>query len=157
MTRAEIIALYRAQGPNWALYLASGWTESRLDPTAVSGAGCRGIAGFGDSTWQEVQTRGWVPTNAEPTEPKWASIGQRKYLDFLYSQFGQNWAAALAAYNLGPTKLRKLRAREGSRWEAALPRETWSYVRQVFALRDFFVVSESEGWWHGQGQSPTDQ
>jgi membrane-bound lytic murein transglycosylase F len=51
-------------GFDWRAFKAQGMTESRLDPTAQSGVGARGIMQLMPSTFREIQSR----------NPEWSSV-----------------------------------------------------------------------------------
>ena len=102
MTRDDLIILYRQQGMSWPLLLAQGFVESRLDPQAVSGAGCQGIAQFAPATWQECVARGWAPDGSSPFDPLLAIPAQARYMTWLQARFpSKSIRQALASYNWG--------------------------------------------------------
>lgn len=89
------------------------WQESRYNPKAVSLVGALGI----------MQIMPKIHTSVNPLDPV-ASINYAgKWLKELYVQFG-NWRFALAAYNAGPTAVRKYKG---------IPpyRETQDYVKEI--------------------------
>lgn len=110
--------------------------ESSLDPTAVSPAGAAGL-------WQfmvPVAQHYGLTVNSlvdERRDPILSSQAAARYLKHLFAEFG-DWTLALAAYNSGPTNVRKAITRaKGSRdyWKIYpyLPKETRGYVPAFIA------------------------
>lgn len=110
--------------------------ESSLDPTAVSPAGAAGL-------WQfmvPVAQHYGLTVNSlvdERRDPVLSSQAAARYLKHLFAEFG-DWTLALAAYNSGPTNVRKAITRaKGSRdyWKIYpyLPKETRGYVPAFIA------------------------
>ena len=64
-----------------------------------------------------------------------STIAAAKYLKRLYKTFG-NWDLALAAYNCGQGKVRKMMNKTGKKnyWNLDLPLETKNYVPQLYAV-----------------------
>ena len=75
----------------------------------------------------------------ERTDPDKAARATARYLRVLYGKFG-SWPLALAAYNAGEGRLRRVLASRGASDFAgaapALPSETRMYVPKVLALVD---------------------
>lgn len=105
--------------------------ESSLNPNAVSRAGATGI-------WQFMYTTGkmyGLEVNTfidDRRDPYKATDAAARHLRDLYSIFG-DWGLAIAAYNCGPSNVRKAIARSGGGkhdfWSICryLPRETQNY------------------------------
>tara|TARA_R110000822_G_scaffold8032_1_gene32093 strand:+ start:2611 stop:4956 length:2346 start_codon:yes stop_codon:yes gene_type:complete len=126
------------------------YKESSFDPEAESGAGAVGLTQIMPNTFKYFQDKGWVPEGKKfsdlKTDTDLAQTLQEKYMNDLMSR---SWnkgseqvkrAKALAAYNMGPTKLvEKLNALkkegkdvyEGLDWVNELNTETSDYVTKV--------------------------
>ena len=109
--------------------------ESAMRPYAASSAGAAGL-------WQLMpETAGiyglesdeFVDERMDPIKSTQVAL---KYLASLHQQFG-NWELALAAYNCGPYRLRKIMKNTGLNdfWDLQphLPKETASYVPRFIA------------------------
>jgi soluble lytic murein transglycosylase-like protein len=96
--------------------------ESNWNPNAKSSAGAEGIAQF------------MPPTSAErgvdPYDPESAIPGAAAYLRWLKSQTG-SWSSALAAYNWGIGRVKKIQREDGSIDPDRLPEETREYVKKL--------------------------
>lgn len=94
--------------------------ESNFDPLAQSTSGAQGI--------MQIVPR-WHPS-VDPFEIAaaidYAGALLRKHFD----RFG-SWAKALAAYNAGPTRLKKEISEHGVNWLAHMPAETQNYVARI--------------------------
>ncbi len=99
------------------------YKESSFNPNAVSPAGAVGIAQFLPSTAAGL--------GINPYDPVSALNGAAKYMAGLSSQFGGNYAMALAAYNAGSGAVHDAVNRGGANWLSLLPYETQMYVRQI--------------------------
>lgn len=145
MTRDDLIILYRQQGMSWPLLLAQGFVESRLDPQAVSGAGCQGIAQFAPATWQECVARGWAPDGSSPFDPLLAIPAQARYMTWLQARFpSKSIRQALASYNWGLGNVQRMLRIHGEQWEAKIPVETICYIRQVQTLAEWIGEQKLE-------------
>ena len=111
--------------------------ESAYIPTLTSRAGAHGIWQFMPQTAREYGLRvdWWVDDRADPERSTRAAAA---YLKDLYRQFN-DWSLALAAYNAGPSRIRRAMASTGATtfWQlleqTAVPRETRGYVPTFFA------------------------
>jgi membrane-bound lytic murein transglycosylase D len=111
--------------------------ESAYSPTLTSRAGARGIWQFMSETADDYGLRvdWWVDERADPERSTHAAVA---YLKWLYGQFN-DWPLTLAAYNAGPTRIRRALDDQGATtfWElleaAAIPKETRGYVPTFFA------------------------
>jgi len=94
--------------------------ESNYDPRAQSSAGAQGL--------MQIVPR-WHP-GVDPFNVgeaiDYAGALLRKHVD----RFG-TWSKALAAYNAGPTRLRKEVSEHGVNWLAHMPAETQEYVAAI--------------------------
>ncbi len=111
--------------------------ESAYLPTITSRAGAHGIWQFMPETARDYGLRvdWWIDERADPDRSTKAAAA---YLRDLYGQF-HDWPLALAAYNAGPTRIRRALDRTGGTtfWDlvetTAIPRETRGYVPTFFA------------------------
>ena len=94
--------------------------ESGFNPNAGSPAGAVGIAQFMPGTAASMGVNPYDPSSALP--------GAARLMAGLASQFGGDYAKALAAYNAGPGAVQSAVAQGGSNWLAFMPAETQSYV-----------------------------
>ncbi len=130
-----ILRLFEASGlPRDLAYLPL--VESGFNPRARSRAGAVGIWQFMRGTARKYGLRvdWWVDERRDPIRSTQAAIA---YLRDLYTAFGR-WDLALAAYNVGEGKVRRILQRTGGDdfWEVRrrLPRETRNYVPAFFAV-----------------------
>ncbi len=97
--------------------------ESHFDPNAQSPQGAVGIAQFIPSTAASI--------GVNPYDPVSALDGAARLMASLSSQFGGDYAKALAAYNAGPGAVQSAVNIGGMAWLAYLPAETQNYVRTI--------------------------
>ena len=122
-TREEIDALLQKyadqHGLDPDLVKAVIKVESGFDPTAQSGAGAQGLMQLMPGTASALNV-------TDPLDPEQNIAGGTKYLADMMSQFGGDPAKALAAYNAGPTAVKK---------HGGIPpySETKQYVKDVLA------------------------
>lgn len=88
-----------AAGVDPRLLSAVAWTESGFNPTAESGAGAQGLMQLMPRTAQGL--------GVDPLDPSQALSGGARYLREQLDAFGGRPDLALAAYNAGPTAVRK--------------------------------------------------
>lgn len=133
-SRYEKLVIERLQSrglPKDLLFLAM--CESGFNPKAWSKASASGM-------WQFIAPTGrrygladdwWVDPRRDPVAATGAAL---EYLKDLHDEFG-DWHTAMAAYNCGENKIRKLRAVDSSMtyWNMALPQETRFYVPKILA------------------------
>lgn len=101
--------------------------ESAFDDRAVSRKGAMGLMQLMPETARELDVD-------DPFDPEHNIQGGTRYLRRLLDDFGENLTLALAAYNAGPTAVR--------RWGDIPPyRETRDYIRRVLTLYQGFVPS----------------
>ncbi len=109
--------------------------ESGFNPRARSRAGAVGIWQFMRGTARKYGLRvdWWMDERRDPLKSTRAAM---RYLKDLYQEFG-SWDLALAAYNVGEGRIRRLRkTADLTYWEVRrrLPRETRLYVPSFFAV-----------------------
>ncbi len=109
--------------------------ESGYNPLARSRAGAVGIWQFMRGTARKYGLRvdWWMDERRDPLKSTRAAM---HYLRDLYEEFGA-WDLALAAYNVGEGRIRRLvQGSQRSYWEVRrrLPRETRLYVPSFFAV-----------------------
>ncbi|HEX8387236.1 MAG TPA: lytic transglycosylase domain-containing protein [Rubricoccaceae bacterium] len=116
--------------------------ESALNPNAVSSAGAAGLWQFMPDTAADFGL-----DSLGVRDPARATDAAVRYLERLHRAFGGDWQLALAAYNCGPGRVRRLvdahRARTGRTptfWDlhGALPAETRDYVPRFIAVAQHF-------------------
>jgi soluble lytic murein transglycosylase-like protein len=88
-----------AEGIDPALLSAVAWTESGFRPQAVSGAGAQGLMQIMPATARGL--------GVDPLDPQQALLGGARYLRQQLDAFGGRADLALAAYNAGPTAVRR--------------------------------------------------
>lgn len=122
---------------DWRLLKAQMLAESDADPDAISPAGAIGLAQFMHGTWLEW----WDGTAGIQGVPRWdrtnpeASIrSQAAYMRWLLNYFDGRLRCALAAYNWGVGRLRRLTAGGGELDESKLPSETRAYLARIEQL-----------------------
>ncbi len=135
---ADLIRLYAARNDlDPALVAAVIQLESAYDPNAVSRAGARGLMQILPSTWRYLHPESLCPGNHAPPscgpgcifDPAANIRGGTTYLRLLLGEFHGDVVLATAAYNAGPSAVRRL----GRQEPAGIPpfRETRQYVRNV--------------------------
>jgi cell wall-associated NlpC family hydrolase len=105
-----------AAGVDPALLAAVSWTESGFNASATSSAGAQGL--------MQLMPRTAAGLGVDATDPAQALAGGAKYLAAQLDAFGGNTSLALAAYNAGPSAVRK--------YSGVPPyAETQAYVQKV--------------------------
>jgi hypothetical protein len=108
------------------------WVESRFDPEAVSPVGARGLMQLMPGTADYLaELIGWKGRH-DAFDPEFNIAAGTFYIAKLIGQFGGDVDLALAAYNAGPTKIRRWLA------EGWLPRVSIEYHTMVQTARTFF-------------------
>lgn len=119
--------------------------ESGFDPRATSPVGARGLMQLMPSTAREMRSRLGLPSPAAGLyDPDYSIALGSAYFRQLLSGFGGNVELALAGYNGGPNRIRRL-------WEEAGPRaeldafvetlnldESRDYVKRILVLADSY-------------------
>ena len=118
----EEIALKHGINPNWAKAIAK--TESEFNPRAKSKAGAAGLFQLMPTTQKMFGVK-------DPYNPRESAEAGVRYLKQLYDMFDGDLEKATAAYNAGPTRVRK----QGI---PAYP-ETTGYLRKVLANMQSFT------------------
>lgn len=126
-------AAFAAEGmPAELAWLAE--VESTFNPSARSPVGARGLYQFMPATAKSLGLSTFLPD--ERTDPEKSARAAARYLRMLHGKFG-NWPLALAAYNAGEGRVRRLlTARKATTFAAiapSLPSETRMYVPKVLA------------------------
>ena len=116
---ADAAAKYGVSPP---LALEVATVESNLNQSAVSSAGAIGVFQLMPAT---AASLGVDPTNLAQNID-----GGVRYLAQLLGRFS-DLAAALGAYDWGPTNVSKAITQYGANWLAAAPAETQNYVQKI--------------------------
>lgn len=126
--------------------------ESGYDPTAVSRASAVGMWQFMAPTAGDfgVEVTRLVDDRRDPFE---STAAAARFLSDLHAEFG-SWFLALAAYNAGPGRIRKIIQRHAPgaqlddrlywRIRPHLPKETQDYVPNLFGA--IFVATDPESY-----------
>lgn len=117
--------------------------ESGLNPFAMSYAQASGFWQFIASTGKiyGLKKTWWVDERRDFEKSTRAAA---KYLKNLYEEFN-DWYLALASYNCGENRVRKVIARQGTRdyWKlSSLPAETRNYVPNILAA--LYIANDPE-------------
>ncbi|PHX70754.1 MAG: hypothetical protein CK548_08065 [Opitutia bacterium] len=109
--------------------------ESSLNPSARSLVGAKGLFQFMPDTAKAMGLGTFLPD--ERTDPEKSARAAARYLKSLHGKFG-SWPLALAAYNAGEGRVRRMLTARGASDFAgiasSLPAETRMYVPKVCAL-----------------------
>ena len=128
-SRDQAILLIRTLAPTLGLdanlVIRQCDTESNFRQEAVSSRGAVGLMQLMPKTAEmlRVDPRKWTQNIA----------GGMKYLAALQNEFGGDTAKALAAYNCGPTRLKRVIGEHGERWRGKIPQETKDYLDKILA------------------------
>ena len=132
--------------------------ESAYITSLTSRAGARGIWQFMSETADDYGLRvdWWVDERADPERSTRAAAA---YLAWLYKQFN-DWPLTLAAYNAGPTRIRRALDDNNATtfWElleaAAIPKETRGYVPTFYAT--LIIANDPATYGFKLGEPTTD-
>lgn len=120
--------------------------ESALQADAISPSGAKGLWQFMYNTGKEynLEVNSYVDDRFDPIKSTEAAC---QYLSKLYKMFN-DWDLALAAYNSGPTNVKKAITRSGGKtnyWEIRkyLPVETRGYLPAFYATYYIFEFADS--------------
>lgn len=131
--------------------------ESGYDPTVTSRASAVGLwqlmAGTGGALGLEIS-----PLVDERRDPERATEAAMEYLDELHGRFG-SWFVALAAYNSGPTRVRRILRNQAPGVEVNdsvfwalrghFPEETRAFLPKLFGA--MWVASHPEAYGYSPG------
>jgi len=127
--------LYQYGLPEELKYLTI--VESGLRTVATSGAGAQGLWQFMPATGRELGLYETKYVNRF-NDPVAATDAACRYLEQLYKDL-KNWELALAAYNCGIGRVKKILRKTGKKtfWEiiSHLPKETQQYVPSFLAVQ----------------------
>lgn len=112
-----------AAGISPDLYVRQIQQESGFNPGAASPAGAVGIAQFMPATAASMGVNPYDPTDA--------LYGGARLMASLSSQFGGDYAKALAAYNGGPGTVMSAVSTGGDNWLSYVPAESSNYVHTI--------------------------
>jgi hypothetical protein len=120
--------------PGWLQFITL--AESRLDPVVTSAAGAAGLWQLMPATARAYGLAVNGHTD-ERQDPLLSSRAAAKLLADLHRQF-DDWLLVLAAYNCGPTRLKRIIQRTGRRDYAGiahlLPGQTQRYIPRVLTI-----------------------
>lgn len=125
-----VLAKLKEHGmPEDLIYLS--FIESGFKTKAYSRAKASGLWQFIPGTGKRygLQVDFWVDMRRNPEAATEAALG---YLKDLHDEFG-DWLLAMAAYNCGEGRIRKLVGDSSTYWNLKLPRETMHYVPRILA------------------------
>jgi membrane-bound lytic murein transglycosylase D len=114
------------------------FVESQFDPYAQSSTGASGIWQFIASTGREngLKKNWWYDARRDIVASTDAAYN---FLEKLYAEHN-DWLLAIAAYNAGPSRVRKEVKKNRSKglpadfWSLNLPKETKAYVPKILAI-----------------------
>jgi soluble lytic murein transglycosylase len=134
--------LARARGLSPALVFGIIHQESGFDHKAVSRAGARGLMQLMPSTAREVSRRlGLRYSLSRLSDPDFSVQLGTTYFQQVLGMFGGSVEPALAGYNAGPTRIRKLWS-EGLELDAFVdgltPEEPKIYVKRILTISDSY-------------------
>jgi hypothetical protein len=114
------------------------WVESRFDTRAVSPVGARGLMQLMPGTAKYLGECIQWDGRKNAFDPKFNIAAGSYYIARLIREFNGNEELALAAYNAGPSKVRKWLASNG------LPDISVEYASMVQTARTFFSNGKSK-------------
>jgi soluble lytic murein transglycosylase-like protein len=123
----KITRIARAYGVDHNLVREVIRAESNFNPYAVSRAGAKGLMQLMESTAKALNVDNVY-------DPEQNIAGGTKYLRHLLNRYNGNVKVALAAYNAGPGRIRRLGIDTDAELEAKydqLPQETQRYVAKI--------------------------
>lgn len=133
---AMIEAAGRKFGVDTSLIKGVIQAESSFNPNAQSHAGAKGLMQLMDATAQGLGV-------CNSFDPEQNIEGGTKYLANLLEKYDGNTGMALAAYNGGPARLKRLGIQSDQELMEKLhlfPKETQGYVRKVLQFKEGFEV-----------------
>jgi soluble lytic murein transglycosylase-like protein len=135
--------LARAQGLSPALVFGMIHQESGFDHKAVSHAGARGLMQLMPATAREVSRRlGLRYSLSRLSEPEFSVQLGTSYFRQVLGMFGGTVEAALAGYNAGPSRIRRLWTARPAEIDTFIdglsPEEPKIYVKRILAISDSY-------------------
>ena len=124
------------------------FVESEFDPYAKSVDGATGIWQFLPATGKEwgLKSNWWYDGKKDVMASTEAAL---KFLTYLNERFEGDWLLAMAAYNAGPTRVKRAirknkNAGKPTRfWDLNLPKETTAYVPKLLVLCELIKDPDS--------------
>lgn len=115
------------------------FVESEFDPYAQSVYGATGMWQFLPATGREwgLKSNWWYDGKRDVVASTDAALN---FLNYLNKRFDGDWLLAMAAYNAGPTRVKRAirkNEKEGKPtdfWSLKLPKETTAYIPKLLAL-----------------------
>ena len=126
------------------------FVESEFDPYAQSIYGATGIWQFLPTTGKEwgLKSNWWYDGKRDVIASTEAAY---QFLTYLYNKFDEDWLLAMAAYNAGPSRVRRAIKNNMSKgkptdfWSLNLPKETTAYVPKLLVLCELIKDPKSYG------------
>jgi soluble lytic murein transglycosylase len=139
----------RAQGLEPALVRAVIRCESAGEEHAVSAAGARGLMQLMPATEKELLRLRKISREGDLEDPEFNIRVGTLYLRMMLDRFGHDVLLAVAAYNMGPTRLAELRAAHPELSPQELvdtyaPDETIAYCRRVLEWRGEYQTARPD-------------
>lgn len=136
----------KAQGLEPALVRAVIRCESAGDEHAASAAGARGLMQVMPGTQKELLRLHKIRSAGDLDDPEFNIRVGTLYLRMMLDRFNHDVLLAVAAYNMGPTRLAELRAAHAELSPQELvdtyaPDETITYCRRVMEWREEYTVT----------------
>ena len=115
------------------------FVESEFDPFAKSFAGATAIWQFMPATGRAygLKSNWWYDGKKDVLASTEAAL---EYLTYLHDRFEGDWLLAMAAYNTGPTRVKRAIRKNKSQdkpirfWDLNLPKETTDFVPKLLVL-----------------------
>jgi hypothetical protein len=127
LTKSAYIAIARSDakkvGINPDYFVQQIQIESNFNPNAYAPSGATGIAQFMPETASGL--------GIDPTDPLASLNAAAHLMANLAHQFGNNYAKALAAYNLGSERVEDAERAGGANWLTQLPASTQNYIHEI--------------------------
>jgi soluble lytic murein transglycosylase-like protein len=119
------------------IWMESRGTHMKNGKLLRSPAGAVGIAQFLPSTWKYLKKIKVLPSNLNINSQEDQLLAQKLFMSYLYDKdYGikdNKEKLALASYNAGSGRVRRLIKKYGKDWEKYLPKETKKYIKLILS------------------------